>query len=144
MTRPASPIARAPDWPERLAELVETRLETPFAWGTHDCVAWAADAVLALTGRDPLAELRGTYATEAEAEAIIAGDGNLYRLVSRLWAEAGLPQCPPLLAQRGDTAWIQGANDQAMGVVLGEVVAVPGPDRLAFYPLDAILRAWVT
>ena len=144
MSRPVSPRRRVADWPERLAGLVEGRMLSPFAWGLQDCVTLAADAVAALTDVDPLASLRGTYATEAEAEAIIARDGNLYRLVCRLWAEAGLPQCPPALAQRGDTAWVQGENDQAMGVVLGAVVAVPGADRLRFHPASAILRAWVT
>lgn len=144
MIRPPSPHRRLPGWPELLADYAAARMTTPFAWGSHDCVGFAAGGVAALTGLDPLAPLRGTYGSEAEAEAIIAADGNLFRLVCRLWAEAGLPPCPPTLAQRGDTAWIQGENDQAMGLVLGDSIAVPGPDRLAFYPLSAALRAWVT
>ena len=145
MTRPATPRPRCADWPERLAGLMHDRLTAPFAWGRQDCVTLAADAVLALTGADPLAEIRGTYDSEAAAEAIITGDGNLYRLACRLWQQAGLPQLSaPALAQRGDVAWVEVENTQAMGVVVGSQVAVPGPDGLTFVPLTAVLRAWAT
>ena len=133
-----------PDWPERLAELVEQRRDTPFAWGSHDCCLWAADAVQTITGHDTAAAWRGRYASEAEAEALMAGAAGLYGLVAQALEAQGIPQCPPALAQRGDQALVEHGNTLAMGVVLGEVVAVPGPDGLAYAPIGAIRRAWVT
>ena len=71
--RPAALHARRPDWPERLAVLVEARRHAPFVWGTHDCAMFAADAVLAQTDRDFLARWRGAYAAEEQGEAITGG-----------------------------------------------------------------------
>lgn len=137
-------LPRLPDWPERLAALVEARRHAPFQWGVHDCVLWAADAVLACTGQDPAAEWRGRYSTEAEAEAILGGAAGLYGLVRQAEAARGTTQCPNAAAQRGDTALVEHGNTLMMGVVLGELIAVPGVDGLVFVPLAAARRAWVT
>lgn len=142
--RPPSPTPRLPDWPERLAALVEARRDAPFAWGSHDCGLFAADAVLACTGEDPAADLRGAYATEAAAEAMLAPLGGLYGLMRRIQARRGTAMIPPALAQRGDTVLIPVGNELAVGVVLGADVAVPGPDGLVFLPLADARRAWVT
>jgi hypothetical protein len=144
MTRPAAPGLRLADWAERLAALVEARRHAPFAWGRHDCGLFAADAVLACTGQDPAAALRGRYATEAEAEALMGPAGGLYGFVRGMEAARGTALCPPALAQRGDTALVLVGNQLAMGVVLGDVVAAPGIDGLVFVPIGAARRVWVT
>lgn len=131
---------RLEDWPERLAALVEARREAPFAWGQNDCALFMADAVAAVTGADPAAAFRG-YTTEAEAEAVIAEEG-LEGVVARALAEFGCGDCPPGLAQRGDVALALLGNQPTMVVVLGEVLAGPGPRGLVFLPPARILRAW--
>ena len=140
--KPTTP--RLPDWPERLAALVEARRNTPFAWGSHDCGLFAADAVLACTGVDPAAALRGTYADEAGATAALGPVEGLDGVVRRMEDARGTALCPPALAQRGDTALVQIGNTLAMGVVLGDLVAAPGVDGLVFVPLSAARRVWVT
>lgn len=137
-------LPRLQDWPERLAELVEARRHAPFRWGRHDCVLWAADAVLACTGQDPAAAWRGRYATEAEADAIIGAAGGLAELVTKAQADRGAGECPVEQAQRGDTALVAYGNSLMMGVVLGDLVAVPGLNGLVFLRLRAACRAWVT
>ncbi len=137
-------LPRRPDWPERLAELVEARRHAPFRWGAHDCVLWAADAIVACTGQDPAAEWRGRYGNETEAEAIILRAGGLAELVAGAQATRGAGECPVGQAQRGDTVLVQYGNTLMMGVVLGDLVAVPGLDGLVFLPLRAARRAWVT
>ena len=139
--RPAPPMPRRADWPERLAALVEERRHTPFRWGTQDCCSFAADAMLALTERDPMAEFRGTYADAAGAEAIIGPDG-LEALVAGLLLEAGAQDCPPGFVQRGDLALVLAGNELTVGVVLDQVVAAPGLRGLEFVPVGAIQRAW--
>jgi hypothetical protein len=52
---------RLPDWPEQLAAFIEARRDMPFDWAVNDCCVLAADAVLAMTGRDFLADYRGRY-----------------------------------------------------------------------------------
>ncbi len=137
--------ARREDWPERLAALVAERLRARFRWGRHDCVSFACDAVLALTGADPLAEFRGGYADEAGAEAILVAHGpGLQAFCERLLGRFGCGSvAPPLLAQRGDLALVPSGNELTMGVVLGaEGVAAPGLRGLVFAPLGTAARAW--
>lgn len=131
---------RLQDWPERLAALVEARREAPFAWGSHDCVLFVADAILAVTGEDPAAAFRG-YASEEEAERILGAQG-LEVTVAGALAEFGCGDCPPALAQRGDVALALLGNQPTMVVVLGEVLAGPGPRGLVFLPPARIQRAW--
>jgi uncharacterized protein DUF6950 len=65
----------------RLAEFLSAALARDFAWGRHDCMLFAADWALALTGRDPAAPWRGTYSDEAGARAIIQASGGPIKMV---------------------------------------------------------------
>lgn len=56
-------MTRRPDWRERLAAHLLAARATPFDWGAHNCVLACADAVLAMTGADPIADLRGFHPT---------------------------------------------------------------------------------
>lgn len=142
--RPPSPTPRLPDWPERLAELVESRRHAPFAWGMQDCMIWAADAVLACTGDDPATAWRGTYATEEQAEAIMAGFGGQRAMIEAVQAARGALPCPLDFAQRGDTALVRQGNQLLLAVVLDGMLAAAGDDGLLMLPLHGALRCWVT
>lgn len=139
--RPRPAHARVVGWPERLAQYFAERQARPFEWGAHDCMTFAADAVIMLTGRDPIAQWRGAYATEAEGDAIVGPDG-LLAFVSRMMGEFGAPECPVELAQRGDWAMVSVGNLLCAGVVTGAFVAAPGARRLAHVPLRRAVAAW--
>ena len=132
---------RREDWPERLAALVEERRNTPFAWGTQDCVMFAADAVEAMTAADPLESYRGAYDTEAEADAILDGNG-LGGFLAGVLGEFGAHAVRPEVAQRGDWCLVTVGNQTLAGVHVGTRVAVPGDAGLHFLPLSRITRAW--
>jgi hypothetical protein len=132
---------RSPNWPEKLAAFVSARREHPFVWGAQDCCTFAADAVIAMTGRDPLADFRGRYSTEDEADAVIGPDG-LEAMLAQHLAAFGATEIPPLQAQRGDLALVRVANHTLLGVVIGPTVAAPGLERLAFVRASTALRAW--
>ena len=140
--RPVSTRARAHDWPERLADFIDARRGHGFAWGSHDCFTFAADAALMLTGDDPAAAVRGTYATEEEADAIIGPDG-LEAWVAATMAAWGAAECDPVFAQRGDVVFVLVGNQRMCGVTLGTNIAVPGAEKLHFIPTSHALRAWV-
>jgi hypothetical protein len=133
--------ARLPDWPERLAAFIEARRDMPFDWQVNDCCVLAADAVLAMTGRDFLADYRGRYATEEQAEALM-GEGGLPAFLPRVMAAFGAQEVPPAGAQRGDVALIRLENQLVCGVVTGPHIAAPGARGLAFVPLRRATMAW--
>ena len=97
-------IARPPGWPQRLADLIVTRLHEPFAWGTNDCASFAADAVAAVLCRDALAELRGQRANELQALRRARAIGGVPAAIDR----AGFDRIAPMQAQRGDLVMIPG------------------------------------
>lgn len=126
---------RRNDWPERLAEYIESRRRRVFRYGSDDCALFAADWVFEATGVDPAATWRG-YASEEEAQAIIEQAGGMRGLVS-------LPErATPRLAQRGDVVLAEHEGQQVFGVVVGDMYAAPGARRLEFRPMTEALVAF--
>jgi hypothetical protein len=108
-------MTRLRDWPSRFAALVAAARARPFAWGSHDCCLWAADAVQAVTGRDPAAQWRGTYSSEIGAFRVVLALGGLPAI-----AALGGVEIPPGLAIQGDVGlvrWPDGIH--SLGVCAG-------------------------
>ena len=134
-------IARPPGWPQRLADLIVTRLHEPFAWGTNDCASFAADAVAAVLCRDALAELRGQRANELQALRRARAIGGVPAAIER----AGFKPIAPALAQRGDLVQIcQGAHGRhpVLAVCNGDHALAPGPRGLENAPMARAVAAW--
>lgn len=134
-------MSRPEDWPERLAAFFEARGATPFAWGSNDCVTFAAGWLRELSGIDVLAGI-GPWADEAEAEALLAERGGLVAAAEAALAGAGIPEIAPELAGRGDIVLLRAGNDEPLGICAGPRCAVAGPDGVLFLPRAMILRAW--
>lgn len=135
---------RYDDWPDRLAAFLEARRRAPFAWGTNDCVTFAADGVQQLRrdAVDIIAADRGAWATENDAEALLASRGGLEAALAELAAVAGLQEIPPPRASRGDLVLARVGNQVLAGLVNGSTVAVTGADGLQFVPARMAFRAW--
>lgn len=135
-----TPIAtiRLPDWQTRLGALVDQHHRTPFAWGTFDCITFAADAVLACTGVDLAADMRGQYSTEPEALALLAQHGGVVALAcARLGAVV-----PVALAQPGDIGVASIDHLHRLAVCCGGHFLAPGPVGLTYIAPDQVLRVW--
>ncbi|MEC9433867.1 MAG: hypothetical protein VYD87_13270 [Pseudomonadota bacterium] len=65
-------------------------MSRPWAWGQADCCTAACDVFARLHGVDPMASLRGGYATRREAMRIIRSRGGWERMAAELAAAAGL------------------------------------------------------
>jgi hypothetical protein len=140
--RPFPSRPRFADWPERLTALVEERREAPFYWGGQDCGMFAADVALALTGEDPAAWLRGKYGDEEALDHILADLGGFEEAVALTMQDFGSPEIAPAFAMRGDWGLVEFGNQLMVGVVLGDVVAIPALDGLRFPPVALVRRAW--
>lgn len=95
---------RVRGWEVRLAEVLDQHAEAPFAWGTSDCLTLVGDVVQALTGSDPMASFRGSYATAAEARRLLGGEG--YANVDEALA-AQFEEVAPAMARRGDIGVVE-------------------------------------
>lgn len=114
---------RVDGWPEKLLALIDAHQHTPHAWGEHDCVMFAGKAVEVITGVDFVAQFRGTYSTEAEAEAILDREGGIEPWCVKHF---GAPVAVGL-ARRGDL--LIGPSPQGedwLAVCVGQHGVVPG------------------
>jgi hypothetical protein len=130
-------IARHPDWQLRLQAFVQSRLAAPFAWGAQDCCLFVCDAIEAITGHDPAADLRG-YSTERAALRILRAQGGVRGLAD---ARAGAP-VPVLAAQVGDVGLLPLDGRDTLALCGGAHWLAPGALGIVALPLDAASDAW--
>ncbi len=131
---------RREDWPERLLAFVESRRETPFAWGGNDCALFIADAALAMTDHDFAAPFRGRYKTARGAIKELRRNG-FEDLAGYLTQALGEP-IAPTLARRGDVVMFEAVDGSALGVVLGQQAAAAGPEGVTWIPGPRWQQAW--
>lgn len=134
-------MTRRPDWHSRLAAYLTEAGRKPFAEGSHDCALFAGGAVEAMTGTDPMADLRGRYATTSQGLQLLKSMGYGDHLA---WFSAHLPPIrPPERPRAGDVACVPGHDGPSLGIVQGEAVYVLSPTGgLVFASLGNIQRAW--
>jgi hypothetical protein len=99
-------------WEEALSNYIITKRHEPFEYGVNDCCLFAAGAVEAITGEDPMPEFRGKYdSLKTSLKAIQdIGAGTLEATMDGKFPEVAIGH-----AQRGDLAFF---ND-SVGVVVG-------------------------
>jgi len=90
---------RTRDWELRLARAMRKHMNAPMEYGKCDCYLICADAVEAVTGKDPFKDVRGKYTTEQGAARQLKKRG--FRTVEEAWASL-FKEIHPAKAQRGD------------------------------------------
>ncbi|MCR9218921.1 MAG: hypothetical protein NXI21_01725 [Alphaproteobacteria bacterium] len=152
----AEPFRRQPAWELALAVQQLALCAQPFAWGAADCLTTPADAVLAITGVDPLAPWRGRYRSRQEAEALLAAlapdaapEDRLSAVVAAVMAAHGAPHIAPAFAQHGDVAlcrWPEAGRGERprdhCGFVSAAAVMLPARRGLTQVPLAQATAAW--
>lgn len=128
-------MTRVHDWPERLSGYIQSRLEDPFAWGSHDCSTFAAGAVEALTGQVIFAP---THTNAFEANTFMESVGGIEAWMSEHFGEP----VAPLEARRGDIGLLALPDRELLSVVVGDRVCAPGEEHLLYYPLTMLSKAW--
>ncbi|ARE40919.1 hypothetical protein RGUI_2778 [Rhodovulum sp. P5] len=131
-------LTRASDWQKRLIAYLAARTRVRFAYGSHDCVAFAAGAVEAMTGTRPAPDLTA-YGSEAEglAAAMAAGWGS-----AADWCDAHLPQVAASFARPGDLVLVDAAEGPALAVVQGAGAYVPRTVGFGIVALSTAVRGW--
>lgn len=143
-------MIRFENWHARLGAHVKAALQRPFSWGDHDCCAFACNGIEAMTGIDPMAELRGRYSTAigaARALKSFAG-GGLCEAAEAITGRLYMEETSPLLAHRGDCVLADvdtgSGRAPALGLVglSGRTALFAGHVGLTEIPLRNCRRAW--
>jgi hypothetical protein len=108
---------------QALMAYLEAVRDRPFEWGAHDCCRFAAGAVEAMTGSNPMAEFLGTYSDRDSARAALTkiGAGTLYHTLLAKFGRS----LHPSRAQRGDIAYAV-HEGPTLGICLGQDCAFVG------------------
>ncbi|WP_435657266.1 DUF6950 family protein [Brucella pituitosa] len=122
-------------WEKRLVAVTEAHLVTPLVWGKSDCLLTTCDAIEAMTGVDPAADIRGKYKSKAGAYRLIKQRGydSLGAVLADRFEEIGTA-----MAQRGDV----GIFEKTVGYLCEYGFAVKGEDGLRFLPRTMVERAF--
>ena len=123
-----------------LAAFIASRADAPFVWGENDCCIFAADAVRAQTGRDPLDWLRGKYRTEIDAKTIVGKGKGISAMTDNALGTA-LPFVTT--ARRGDVVLFESGHGPALGVCVGvNFAAVRPTGGLGYFSMRHAVKAW--
>jgi hypothetical protein len=127
---------RKETWEIDLMAFIKSRENTPFKWGSQDCVMFAVGCAQVMLGKD-LSE-NYSYTSEKKAKTIINKAGSLRDLVT---LNVG-PEISPKMARRGDWVLIETAGEQALAVCLGTMLIAAGQNGLSRRPMSHAITAW--
>jgi len=135
-------MRRIAGWESALFDATRAAMPRAYEWGVHDCVTFAADCVEAMTGSDPIADLRGHWRGPVSARRIMTEEGA--DTLGDLAAQR-LPEIAPSLAQRGDIVLCKGDGDsdeEFLAVCQGHTAVGPAANGLIHVPMAQAKRAY--
>lgn len=138
-------LQRRPGWPDMLSVYLMERMDTPFAWGRHDCCLFAADWVRLVLGEDPAKGLRGKYRTRATGLALLKKHNGVRGLAS-----VRFDRVPVNYAHRGDLVAFKDPDLRgpawavnSLGVLDGRLALFAGASGLTAVQRGKLLKtAW--
>lgn len=136
-------MRRLPDWPERLARVVEAARNRTFRWGEHDCALFALDCLDAQSGGNIAGQFRGTYDGPMSA-ALVFGPAGLLSFVAGVARTEGLVAVAPIQAGRGAICCFPWRLGPTLGLLDGRLILSPDEQGLRRIPradLD-LLACW--
>jgi hypothetical protein len=136
---------RLDNWSGLQAAFIEQRRNMPIIWGQNDCVLLALDQVLAISGVDAAADIRGKYNTAlgaARRMKSLYGSANLSVAASAVAARWGGQEILPAACSRGDLVLHNSPDGPALGVCVGRQFISPGKIGLVWLSIKNAVRGW--
>lgn len=116
----------------KLYDYIQAHMKTPFEWGLHDCVLFAAGWVRAATGIDPLAGLPGWDSARSAMRVIHQAGGLEFAIDKRF------QRINPNSARDGDLA----LYGKCVCVFSGSHIVGPNQNGLEFVKRSCASAAW--
>lgn len=137
------------NWQSRLSQLIETRRDAPFVWGTHDCTLWAFAALEAVYGVDLGEPYRGRYTTPQGAVRVLKRIAKAENPAALMTRHLDAPKAI-VFARKGDivasdTLDVFGGNHgfgPVLGVCYGAVSFFVGEYELTAVPTNELEMCW--
>ena len=129
---------RVPDWRERLDLVIRDGRTALFGWGRHDCLAFPAKGITAVTGVDVFQPYRGRYSDEPGALALVP---DMEAMLMALAAEQGWQAIQGRAARRGDLGVIT-VKGRRLGALAYDGWLVARQKGYTRFPLRAAGLAW--
>lgn len=122
-------------WEEALSDYISNKRDEPFQYGVNDCCMFAAGAVEAMTGVDPMEEFKGTYSDLRGSIKVLKeiGEGDLETTLDNKFEEVAISY-----AQRGDLAFF----DESVGVIMGSFAYFVSDEGLERIPREMWEKCW--
>ncbi len=132
-------MTRQTGWEMAFSDYLAAARGAPFAWGTNDCMLFAAKAVEVITGLNFYKQYL-PYNTESEANLILQANGGLQAMVSKVM---GNGYTNYRQARRGDLALIK-MPDFSLGIIddSGQGIASVAPGGAVRLPIRMAARVW--
>lgn len=140
-------MKKHPDWINRFSDVIDAAQEKTFDWAEYNCCTFSADLFEAVTGIDPIADVRAKATTKRQALAVLKkfGGGGVVKALEKTAEIYGLAKVAPLYAKRGDPVIVRWNDEDIAGMVAlnGREVFVLQPEKgLARLPISAVTMAW--
>ncbi len=130
-------MKRVNDWPTQLANFLLEKRKQPFEWGSNDCCLFAADAIIAMGGKDVAEDVRGRYKTAIGARRIMKNLGAV-NVVDLLTQRLGKPDGKIM---RGAIVVVESNDEQVAGVFYQKPWALT-EKGLQGMSLDSVVQSW--
>jgi hypothetical protein len=130
-------MKRVNDWPTQLANFLLEKRKQPFEWGSNDCCLFAADAIIAMGGKDVAEDVRGRYKTAIGARRIMKnlGAANVVELLTQRLGK------PDDKITRGAIVVVESDGEQVAGVFYQKPWALT-EKGLQGMPIKSVIQSW--
>lgn len=138
-------MKRKEGWEKIFNDHVEEHRELKREWGKNDCCLSIVSWILKATGVDTSLSFNWSYKTKKEAYELLSKyAGGFDQAIDKLTKEFEMPECPVLMAGRGDIGIASGNGGNALGIVgpTGRHLLIQGKEGWDEVPMKSVIKTW--
>lgn len=126
-----TPPTRYDNWPQLLNQYIAKVRDNKYEMGTFDCCIFVSGAVKAITGHDPMKEIRGKYDQATYKDALVnLGEGTLAKTLVKKFGKS----IHGAKGQRGDICY----HENRCGICIGRQGMFIMTEGFGFIPMTQV------